>query len=112
MKNQELQTLIDDLNQLSIKEKANIWKRVAKDLNKPSRIRREVNLTRIERNIKEGEIALIPGKVLSQGEMNKKSEVAAYSFSKIAEEKLQNKAITIRELMEKNPKGNKVRIIG
>ena len=109
-----LQELIRDLKILSIKEKINLWSRIAKDLERPTRIRRSVNITRINRYTKNNETALVPGKVLSDWELNKKLTIAAYQFSEKAREKINKsgKAISITELMKENPKGSKVRIIG
>ena len=68
----------------------------------------------INKYTREGETALIPGKVLSLGEINKKISVAALNFSGQAREKINKigKAISIQELVKQNPKGKKVRIIG
>jgi len=109
-----LQNLVKDLLILGNKEKAPLWKRLAQDLSRPTRIRRAVNIGRIQRYVRENEIALVPGKVLSEGELTKKVTVAAYQFSEKAKEKINKngKAITIKHLMTENPKGNKVRIIG
>jgi len=109
--NLELQNLIKSLKKLSTKEEVNIWKRIAKDLEKPTRQRRKVNLYKIDKHTREGEIAIVPGKVLSLGELNKKITVAAYQFSDAAKKKIE-KSISITELMKSNPKGKKVRIIG
>ena len=109
--NPNLKKLIRELKRLSTKEKVNIWKRIAKDLERPTRIRRKVNLYKIDKYTKADETALVPGKVLSLGELNKKITVAAYQFSDAAKKKIPN-AITIQELMKNNPKGKKVRIIG
>ena len=91
---------------------ANLWSRLAADLKKPSRQRREVNVYKIDRYAKEGETVVVPGKVLNHGELTKKVSVAAFSFSRSAHEKISKvgKAMTIAELMEKNPK--KIRILG
>ena len=110
--NPDLISLIRTLKKLSNKEKVNLWKRIAKDLQKPTRIRRKVNIYKIDKNTKEGETAIIPGKVLSMGDLSKNITIAAYQFSEAAKDKLKDKAITIEELIEKNPKGKKVRIIG
>lgn len=109
-----LQNLIKELSVLGNKENTPLWKRVSKELNKPTRIRRSVNIDRIQKYTREGEIALVPGKVLSDGELTKKLTVAAYQFSEKAKEKINKvgKAITIKQLMTENPKGKKVRIIG
>jgi len=109
--NLELKNLIKSLKKLSAKENVNIWKRISKDLERPTRQRRKVNIYKINKHIKEGETAIIPGKVLSLGELNKKVTVAAYQFSDAARNKIE-KAISIQGLMKSNPKGKKVRIIG
>jgi large subunit ribosomal protein L18e len=110
----ELKKLIIELRKLSNKQKVKLWKRIANDLEKPTRKRREVNLYKINKYIKQGETALVPGKVLSLGNLDKKITIAAYKFSNQAKEKINKvgKAITIKELIRENPKGKKIRIIG
>jgi len=112
--NLELQGLIKDLKRLGSKEKINLWKRVANDLEKPTRIRRKVNLYKINKVLKDKEIAVVPGKVLSLGEFDKKNTVAAFQFSDTAKSKINKtgKAISIKELIKDNPKGKLVRIVG
>mgnify|MGYP000114906209 FL=1 len=109
--NYELKNLIDELRQLSLSEKVSFWKRIATDLAKPTRQRRAVNLSRINRYAKSNETVVIPGKVLGTGDPNEKITVAAWKFSQSAKEKLKNN-LTIKELMKKNPKAKKLRIIG
>ena len=108
MKNELLTQLVSDLKTLSIKENVKIWKNVAENLEKPTRQKREVDVTKIAKNLKKGEIAVIPGKVLGKGKVE--GEIAAYQFSETA--RTGNKTLTIRELMKKNPKGNKCRVMG
>ncbi|MBI4154934.1 50S ribosomal protein L18e [Candidatus Woesearchaeota archaeon] len=112
--NPKLKALIIELQRLGRKENVKLWKRVALDLNKPTRIRREANLDKINKYTKDDEIALIPGKVLSTGELKKKIKIAAFKFSERAKEKINKagKALTIEQLMKENPKGKKIRIIG
>ncbi|MBS3154889.1 50S ribosomal protein L18e [Candidatus Woesearchaeota archaeon] len=109
-----LQKLINDLKILSAREKINLWKRIAYELEKPTRVRREVNVYKINKFTEDDEIALVPGKVLNEGELTKKITVAAFRFSDAAKNKINKigKAISIQELMKQNPKGKKVRIIG
>src|SRR3989338_1932650 len=96
--NPQLISLIQELRVLSNKENVKLWKRLAKDLGKSTRSYPSINVWKINKNIRENEIALIPGKVLS----------------KEAREKInkKGKAITIKELIKEKPKGSKVRIIG
>ena len=110
----ELHNLIIELRKLASKQKVRLWKRIAEDLEKPTRQRREVNLYKINKHTRQGETALVPGKVLSLGNIDKKLTIAAYQFSKQAKEKISKtgKAISIKELIKDNPKGKKIRIIG
>lgn len=113
--NEELQVLIKTLKQVSSTEKSNIWKRVALDLSKPTRQRRVVNLSRINRVTKDNDIIVIPGKVLSAGEIDHKVKVAAFTFSKNAIEKISHAngtVITIAELLKSNPKGKGIKLVG
>jgi large subunit ribosomal protein L18e len=113
--NAELVKLIDDLKKASYAHKAKIWKTVAIKLEKPLRNRPGVNLSRIDRNAKKNETVVVPGKVLGSGEINKSLTVAAFSFSGNAKKKIldaRGKALTIREIVGKNPKGSNIRIMG
>lgn len=109
--NQNLIMLIRELKKLSNKEKVNIWKAVAKELERPTRQMRKVNIWHINKTTKENEVIVVPGKVLGEGELDHKVNVAAYQFSEGAKTKIENNML-IEELMDKNPKGSKVRIIG
>ncbi|MBR9690597.1 50S ribosomal protein L18e [Candidatus Woesearchaeota archaeon] len=114
-KNQQLTSLVQELKKVSAEKKVNIWKRIAKDLEKPTRIRRIVNLSKINRFTKANDVVVVPGKVLGSGEIDKKLTVAAYQFSGSAEKKIKDakgNALTLDELAKKNPKGAKVKIIG
>ena len=112
--NMILNDLIRELKKLSTKEKVNIWKRIAKDLEKPTRQRRKANIFKIDKYTRKDETVIVPGKILSEGELTNKITVAAWEFSDKAREKINKvgKAISIKELMKSNPKGKKVRIIG
>ncbi|MCX6711703.1 MAG: 50S ribosomal protein L18e [Candidatus Woesearchaeota archaeon] len=112
--NIHLRNLIRELRKLSTKNNVKLWKRIAYELERSTRNKREVNLTKIDRYTKENEIALVPGKVLGTGDLTKKITVAAFKFSEKSKEIInkKGKAISIQELMKDNPKGKKVRIIG
>ena len=112
--NQQLVELIKDLKKSAIEQKVKIWKAIALELERPRRIRRVVNLTRINKVCKDNETIIVPGKVLSSGNLDRKLTIAAFSFSEQAIEKINHKgkAISIQELLKSNPKGSRVRIIG
>lgn len=109
--NPNMQLLIAELKALYRKEKAPLWQRVAEEMSRSTRQRREVNLSTIEESCKPGEIALIPGKVLGIGELKKKVTVAAFNFSESAKSKIKER-MSLQELMKSNPKGKNVRILG
>ena len=72
---------------------------------------RRVNIYTVEKNCQKGETALIPGKLLSMGELTKDTPIAAFKISDVAKKKVKN-FMTVKELMKKNPKGSKVRLFG
>jgi large subunit ribosomal protein L18e len=111
--NFQVQEVLTVLESKALESK--FWKRVFKDLKKSSRQRKEVNIYKIDKYAKEGETLFIPGKVLSVGNLTKKVDVAAVNFSKEAEKKIkqaEGKVLTIKELIESNPEGKNVRILG
>jgi large subunit ribosomal protein L18e len=110
-----LVSLIQELKKQSNELEAPIWKDIAKRLEKPSKNWPIVNLKRISTHTSEKEIALIPGKVLSTGNLTKKIQIAAWSFSEKARVKIKKsggKCLSIEELIKSNPKGKDVRILG
>ena len=114
-KNPRLEELIRELEVKSFQEKVKIWKDIAERLAKPRSRMREVNISRIVRYTKEGDLIIVPGKILGSGDITHGITASALAFSKQAKEKIikaGGECITIRELMERNPKGSKVKIIG
>ena len=103
--------LVGDLEKAG--KKVNLWKRIASELNRPTRGYTQVNISKIQKYTQDGETAVIPGKVLSLGIMEKKITVAAFKFSESALEKINanGKAIYIDELLKTNPEAKKVRIL-
>lgn len=105
-----LKSLIQELKEASRKNKADIWKAIAEELEKSTRQRRIVNIMHINKVSKPNETVIIPGKVLGTGDMDHKVKVAAYQFSESAKKKLTT--LSIPQLIKENPKGKDVRIIG
>jgi len=109
-----LKALIEELKKKSIEKQSNFLKDIAEKLNKPRRQRVEVNIAHIERYAKKNETIIVPGVVLGYGELTKPVTISAWKFSKPAKEKIlksKSKAISIEELVEKNPRGTKVKIV-
>ena len=113
--NPELITIIKKLKEGSRKNGVKIWRDVAERLERPNRLYAEVNLSKIERYSNDGEIIVVPGKVLGSGNITKKVTVAAWKFSKKAQEKIKKaggRVLTLDAIINENPKGSKVRIMG
>ncbi len=111
--NPQLKILIEELKSRSYKEKGKLWGRLAEDLEKPSRQRRTVNLSKINRFAKDGETIVVPGKVLAAGELDRGVTVAAWQYSGNAKEKIEKangKALLITDLL--NTQITKPRILG
>ncbi|MBI2139921.1 50S ribosomal protein L18e [Candidatus Woesearchaeota archaeon] len=110
-----LRGLIQELKEKSREQEAPLWKAVAVDLERPSRNRRVVNLSRISRSTKANEFVVVPGKVLGSGDLTHKVTIAAYQFSDGAQEKITQaggKAISLKELIKTTPQGKGIRVIG
>ncbi len=113
--NEHLQMMIVDLKKAAIEQNCNLWKRIAVELERPTRERRVVNLGKIGRNTKENEVIIVPGKVLGSGVLPHKLTISAYQFSDSAVEKLREIGASIkpiRELCKEKPDGKNIRIIG
>ena len=112
--NPYLKQLVESLKKKHLEMKSPIWKDIAEKLSKSTRQRIEVNLSDIERNVSDGETIIVPGVVLSSGNLTKKVNIVAWKFSKVAEQKIKSssgKIMPIEDLMKENPKGSNVKII-
>ncbi|MEK6919140.1 MAG: 50S ribosomal protein L18e [Nanoarchaeota archaeon] len=96
--------------------KNSVWveKGIARYLSGSTRVMPEVNLNMLEKNCEAGDIAIVPGKILGTGSINKKIKVCAFKFSKQAMEKLKAKKCETGSIMDEiknNPKATGVKII-
>ena len=90
------------------------WMEVASILSSPRRKRINLNLDELEKLSGKEKIILIPGKVLSDGEFNKKIKIVALSFSEKAREKLLKsgcEVLTILEEIKLNPSAKDIKIL-
>jgi large subunit ribosomal protein L18e len=113
--NPEIIQLIKFLKKQSKEKEAGIWLDVAENLAKPSRHRVAVNLSKINRYTEKNVTIIVPGKILASGTLDHPVTVAAFNASDKAKEKLaaaKGKYLSILELVEKNPQGSNVKIIG
>lgn len=86
----------------------------ARQLAMPVKKWAELNLSQIDREVKDGENIFVPGKILSSGEMTKKVRIVAWKFSEKALAKLKDakcEAVEVTEEIKKNPELNKLRLL-
>jgi large subunit ribosomal protein L18e len=104
-----IRKLIRDLH----KTKTRIWKKISRKLSSPRRNRVEANLYRINKRTKDGDTIVVPGKVLGIGELERKITIACLNYSESVLPKVEasgSSLITIRQLLEQNPKGSGVKV--
>lgn len=92
-----------------------IWKSIEKKFKSSRSNRSEVNVSKLDNITKEGDIVIVPGKVLGSGIINHKIILSSFSISVTAMKKVIDcggEVITINELVEQYPDGKGVRIIG
>lgn len=90
------------------------WKKIAAFLSTSTRKYTSVNLNEIDKNANTGDIIVIPGKVLSKGEITKKVRICAIGISEMAKEKLKSSKSEFASLadeIKKNPKAEGIKLI-
>ena len=104
-----------ELVETIIKAKKHLgWVGIAKILSSPRKNKVQVNLEKIEKQTKEGDVIVIPGKVLGEGEISKKIKIVAIDFSDKARKKLKNKNCEIMSILgeiNKNPKAQEIKVL-
>lgn len=89
--------------------KQDIYRLLSDIMSMSTRERAEVSLAHLEKMSEQykGKVLVVPGKVLSKGELTKAFEVAAFAYSETAKKKIhaaKGKAMTFEELIhEKIP---------
>ena len=115
--NADLIELIGQLKAQSRDTGVALWRDVAQRLSKSRKNWAQPNLSRVSRHQPEekGAVVLVPGKLLGSGEIVGSPTIAAYSVSEGAKAKVEaagGKVITLAQLMNENPNGNGVIILG
>ena len=90
------------------------WSHIAKIISSSTRKQSAINLFEINAHTKEGDTVVIPGKVLSKGELTKKIRLCALGISEVAREKLKKtktEYATILEEIKKNPRAEGIKVI-
>lgn len=95
-------------------KKAKQWNKVAELISSSRKQHIHMNLNEIDSKSESGETIVLSGKVLSQGDLNKKIKMVALGISDKAEEKLKKSGSefkTILEEIKSNPDAKGIKII-
>jgi len=112
--NKELERTIKELKVATRKTGQPLWGAIAKELDRSKRNRNDVNLSRINRHTAEGEIAVVPGKVLASGALEHPITVAAFDFSDLAKTKIKaagGEVKTLTQLLVEGVDLSKIKLI-
>ena len=112
--NPRLVNLISLLKTTSREHGVSLWRDIATKIEASSSRYAEVNLSKINRYANDGEIILVPGKVLGGGMIETSVKVAALNFSQSATDKItgaKGQCMSIEELLKEHPKGSQIRIL-
>ncbi len=113
--NPQLLNLIRFLRKRAKEEDAQIWNDLADMLSRSRRRRSPINLSHVGRCAGKGEVVAVAGKLLGGGSLVHPVTIAAFEFSREAEEKVKiakGKCVSFYELAKKHPKGSNVKILG
>jgi len=94
--------------------KAPIWLKL-KEIMERSGFKAEVNLNKLSKFTEQGDVVIVPGKVLGMGTIDHRITLCAFSLSRSAAKKIIDaggKIFSIREFVGKFPEGSKVKIVG
>lgn len=113
--NPQLRELIIELRRVGATTPAPLYRDLAARLSASNRQWAQVNVGKVSDVVQEGEIGLVPGKVLSSGEPKQGLKVAAVNFSAFARQKIEKaggQCLSIQQLVQQAPQGKGVRIVG
>ena len=113
--NPVLVELIGSLKAAGRENQAPLWRDIASRLEKPSRNWAQVNISKLEAHLREGENAVVAGKLLGDGDVSKPFTVIAFAASASAKAKISKaggNVLSLREGLKAFPKGQNCRILG
>jgi len=96
------------------KSSAGFWNEAKWLLDRPVRARSGVNLSKLSKVTKEGQVVLVPDKVLGEGYLTHKITIAALAFSERAKKQINSaggKVISVDELKKMHPQGDGVQLV-
>ena len=94
------------------KSDSKIWLDVANFLSNSRRRNKGVNISKINKITKANDTVIVPGKILSDGELSHALTISSFKISEKAKSKLgEAKYLSIEQLFNQNKEGKGVKII-
>lgn len=90
------------------------WQKIAQIVSASTKRQTAINLSELNEQVSDGDTIVVPGKILSSGNLKKKIVICGLAISKVAKEKLKlskSEFIHISEEIKRNPKGEGILII-
>ncbi len=90
------------------------WRAVAQKLSASRKKYSEMNLNEIDSKTRDGDIVVVVGKVLGNGNLTKKLKICAMAFSNVAIAKIKQhkgEAVDIAHEIKSNPKAEGVKVL-
>lgn len=115
MTNQIVIQMVKTLRGASKKNNAPIWERLADLALKPTRAKRTINLSQLDKFVADNDVVVVPGKILGTGSLSHKITICSFSISTTGAKKITQsggKILDISEIIKNHPTGKGVKIIG
>ena len=99
---------------INLSKKNEAWLEISSVLSGTRKNKISLNLGEIDKKSEQSKIVVIPGKILSAGEINSKIKIVAFSFSEQAKEKILKSGGTFNTILEEiklNPEGKGIKIL-
>ena len=112
--NESIVNNIESLLKISRESSSNFWRDIARRMASGRRRYASINLYKIDMLTKEGDTVLVPGTILSVGELTKNITISSFRISRKAMEKIikaRAKFKSLSELSSENPKGTNIKIL-
>jgi len=103
-----------ELIEMCRKSRSGFWKKIGHELSKSRKMWASVNVSKIDKYVKDSAKVAVPGKVLGTGKLTKKVHVYAFDYSQSAKREIEasgGKAGYLRDLIKENKTGKDVMII-
>jgi large subunit ribosomal protein L18e len=114
LKQTERKTNQELVETIFLAKKNAAWLEIASLLSGPRRKKKNINLSELNKIVDKEKIVVIPGKILSEGDFDKKMKIVALGFSERAKEKLLNAGCQVSIILEEiklNPSAKEIKIL-